>query len=555
MRRTYAAVAVAVAATLTIAAGMIQDATVRITVLFTSDLHGHILPYDYFSAQTAELGLAKVGTLIRRVREENPNTILLDGGDTIQGSPLLFYAQRVGESLPNPMMRAMNLLDYDAMVVGNHEFNYGLRVLRAAEEEAEFPFLSANIIDEITGERIFLPFEVIESAGVRIAVIGLTTPAIPSWEVPEHYAGLAFNDPVGMARVWVPSLRGPRNCDLVIALAHFGFEGDPENDEGFTNSEENMAYELATEIEGIDLLLTGHTHRLIEPRQIGGTFASTCPPYGRRIIRIDIDLESDGEGGWRVTGRSGRSIPVTEEIEPDPEVVAEVLEIHELTESYLNEVVGFASEPLTSENGLLRDTALADLLQTAQLEATQADVSFASLLIGERFEIPAGPITLRQVYALYRYEDQLLAVEADGETIRAALEHAARYYDGLELTPAGVLEVVTDQDIYPDCVDFAEGVSYRIDPTRPEGDRVRDLTFQGRPIRPEQTFNIAINSYRFAGGDGYDMFAGCPVVSRAELEVREIVIDYLRRRGTLEPSCSRNWYIAPDIMESQEVER
>ena len=104
-------------------------------------------------------------------------------------------------------------------------------------------------------------------------------------------------------------------------------------------------------------------------------------------------------------------------------------------------------------------------------------------------------------------------------------------------------------------MDFAEGVSYRIDPTRPEGDRVRDLTFQGRPIRPEQTFNIAINSYRFAGGDGYDMFAGCPVVSRAELEVREIVIDYLRRRGTLEPSCSRNWYIAPDIMESQEVER
>jgi len=555
MRRTHAAFAVAAAAILTIAAGAAQDASVRITVLFTSDLHGHILPYDYFSAQPAEFGLAKVGTLIRRVREENPNTILLDGGDTIQGSPLLFYTQRVQEGLPNPMMRAMNLLGYDAMVVGNHDFNYGLGVLRAAEEEAEFPFLSANIIDEITGERVFLPFEVVERAGVRIAVIGLTTPAIPSWEVPEHYAGLVFNDPVGMARVWIPSLRGPRNCDLVIALAHFGFEGDPDSDEGFTNSEENMAYELATEIEGIDLLLTGHTHDLIEPQQIGGTFACTCPPYGRRVIRIDVDLEPDGEGGWRVTGRSGRSIPVTEEIEPDPEVVAEVLEAHELTESYLNDVVGATAEPLSSGNGLFRDTALADLLQTAQLEATEADVSFAAPPIGEQFEIPAGPITLRQVYALYRYDDQLLAVDVNGETIRAALEHAARYYDGLELTPVGVLEVVTDQEIYPGCVDFAEGVSYRIDPTRPKGQRVRDLAYRGRPIRPEQSFTVAINSYRFVGGDGYGMFAGCPVVSRTELEVREIVIDYLRRCGTLEPSCSRNWYIAPDIMESQEVER
>jgi len=308
-----------------------------LTILHTSDLHGSVLAWDDFRNQPADGSLAQIATLVQEIREATDHPVLvLDSGDTIQGTPFEQFPH-VRWSEPSPTIAAMNRIGYDAMAVGNHEFNFGLAVLRRAEEQADFPFLSANTIDEATESPVFPSHMVITAGDVRVGVVGLVTPNIPGWERPEHYRGLAFRPMDEVAREQVRTLRDEAGCDLVVVLAHTGFEKDPETGAARGTEAEDFAWRLAR-VPGIDVLLTGHTHEDIPPRELNGVVVAQPSGRARKLTRIDLELERRSDG-WRVASWQGRNLEVAG-IEADGDIQAEMAELHRRVAEALDGPVG-----------------------------------------------------------------------------------------------------------------------------------------------------------------------------------------------------------------------
>lgn len=518
-----------------------------ITVLFTSDMHGVITSPD---AETPGC-LARVADLIRRARAEVPNLLVLDGGDTIQGNPLMYIAARQFADRPNPIIDAMNAAGYDAMAVGNHEFNFGMDYLRHTQEQAAFPYLCANIVDENSGMPVFPPFTVKEIEGLKVGIIGVVTNGIPNWELPEHIAGLEFQEPVEGVRNFLPTLKEAEGCDIVIVLAHTGF---PHPEEGGTYAEmddERNALAIAR-LDDVDLLLTGHIHQLMEPQMVEKTFAATCPPYARGAIRIEMTIERSGDEVTSVNCGGG-FIEIDDAVPVDEEILAAAQPMIDTTEEYLDTVLANSSIEIDAAPERLTDSPIVDLIHQAQLEATGAELSIASLLPWAGVEIPVGPFKIRKVFEIYPYENQMLTVRATGTQLKAFLEHAANYYDDAWLE-GDVLKVDIDEKISKYNVDNIEGLTYRIDPTREEGDRVVDLKYKGSPIDPERGFTVAVNSYRFAGGGGFDMFDPDAVVSPSALGAREILIEYIKEHGLGELRATGNWFVSPDGRKHEKLE-
>jgi 2',3'-cyclic-nucleotide 2'-phosphodiesterase/3'-nucleotidase len=517
--------------------------TVRLTVLHTSDLHGSVLPFDDVANRPSNRGsLAQVSTLIGDIRAGVDHPVLVvDSGDTIQGSPFEEFVS-VRWQRPSPTVAAMNHIGYEAMAIGNHEFNFGLDTLRRAEAQADFPWLSANSVSATSGEPVFRPYAVIEKGPLRVGVLGLVTPNIPAWEKPEHYAGLRFEAMDEAARRWVPVLRRDEGCDLVVVLAHSGLEHDPEHLEA---DPENYLRRL-TAIEGVDLVLAGHSHREMQPQEMHGVIVSQPLARARLVTRIDLELRPAGDG-WQISSWEGENLPVTD-IPPDGALMAEFAASHGEVVAALDGPVGEVTASVRSDRCRIEDCAALDLLHEVQLEATGADLSLASLLTRAPPELEPGPVTWRWVHGFYIYPNTLVAVRLDGRQVRDVLEHAARFYDGLRCGAEDGCVVLTDPDIPLYNVDSMAGLSYRIDPTRPEGSRIRDLRFRGRPLDPDAELTVACNSYRAAGGGAFPHLGDAEVVWRSSTELPALIADFLVRRGAWLPSTDDNWHIAPDLV-------
>jgi 2',3'-cyclic-nucleotide 2'-phosphodiesterase / 3'-nucleotidase len=515
---------------------------VQVSLLATTDVHGHLLPYQYSTGKEEALGLAKVSSLVRKERERQPNLLLLDCGDLIQGTPLTFFHARKMNHRTDPMTLAMNAMGYDAFVIGNHEFNYGLDILRKAESESRFPWLSANTHHVGTETPAFTPYAVKTVAGVRIGIIGLTTPGIPNWENPPNYEGLSFADPVAEAVRWEQILRRDEAVDVVVAIAHLGVEGslvqwhrDPDG----MVSEENPAVAVARAAPGIDVLFMGHTHREVDGLIVGNTLLMQALPYGRSMAKVDLYLEREGDTApWKLILRQGEIVPVTGKTPVDPEIVTLAMPYHESTEQWLSQEVGLTDTELKAGRSRLEDTALIDLIHRVQLELAQAEVSIASSFSLDA-RLPQGAITIRDLYGIYRYENTLLAVELSGAQIRDILEHSARYF--LDGAPDG--EPRLNPSIPGYNFDTAEGVEYRIDLSQPVGNRIRDLRFQGEPLAPERKLRVAVNNYRFNGGGNYPAYGDAPVLWRSSAEIRDLIIDWVERHRHIPVSPNNNWKI------------
>ena len=527
----------------------------RVTILQTTDLHGHLLAWDYPRGRPDDIGLARVATRVASIRKETPNVLLLDGGDTIQGTPIEFLHARGQDTGPDPMSAAMSAMKYDAMAVGNHEYNFGLDVLRKAQKESSFPWLSANTRLVKDGSAAFPEWIVKTLGGVRIGVLGLTTPNIPNWEPEANRPGLRWEDPVATARRLVPILRGQERCDFVIVLIHSGPEVDLKTLAPDGTENENRVAALAAGVPGIDLILTGHTHRRIPLTRLSNVPFMQPGRWGEVLARIDVTFEekngtakngAEKNGGWAVVDLKGELLPSGASVANDAGVV-KVAERHDkAARAYLDERIAVAEEAFPAERARLEDTALLDLINEAQLSATGADLSMTSLLPGGRYEgIAKGQVTVRDVYALYPYENQLVAVDIDGAILKACLEHAAEYF-GLVRWEEGRLVLTPNEGMIPYNFDVIEGASYRIDPTAPVGSRVKDLAFRGRPIAPSDHFSLAVNAYRAQGAGGYVALKGARVLKTVPEEIREILIARIRERGRLVPTVNHNWFVAPD---------
>ena len=516
---------------------------VHIVVLGTTDLHGNLFPVDYYTDKPDNRGLAKIATLIRQVRKENKNVLLIDSGDTIQGTPLEYYHNKKNNTPADPMMLAMNALAYDSMTVGNHEYNFGLPVLEKARSEAKFPWLSANTYNKGTNETHYTPYIVKEIAGVRIAVLGLTTPGIPNWENAPNYAGLEFREPVSEARKWVPILRRKERADVIVIAMHMGLEEDLRTGEinpgQVTN--ENRAIAIAKQVPGVDLIFMGHTHRDVPSVVINGVQLIQANFWGRHLARVDLYLESAGSG-WRVVARAARTIPVDDRVMPDPEILKLGEPYNRETQAWLSRPIGESAAELTATQARFSDTAILDLIQRVQLEAGKADVSMAAVFNPEA-RIAKGPVTVRDIAGLYVYENTLVVLEVTGQQLKDALEHSAKYFRPYE--PGKTAAELVDEKIPAYNFDIAEGVTYTLNITKPIGQRIENLEFQGKPLSPTQKLRLATNNYRVNGGGGYTTYKGAPVVYRSSAEIRELIIDWVERHQTIPTEPTNNWMIAP----------
>ena len=528
---------------LVLAAHSFAPDRVQITIIGTTDLHGNILPVDYYTNKPDNRGLAKIATLIKRVRKEHPNVLLIDSGDTIQGSPLESFHGRKNNQPPDPMMLAMSSLNYDAMAVGNHEYNFGLKVLEKARNEANFPWLSANTYDKTSQKPHYKPYIVKEVAGVRIGILGLTTPGIPYWDNPPNYAGLEFHEPVAEARKWVPILREQERADVVVVAMHMGLGEDLRTGEVSPGQipHENEAISIAKEVPGVDVIFMGHTHRDVPSLYINGVLLTQANYWGRHLARADVYLQKSGTA-WRVYAKSARSIPADDRVEPDPEVVKIAEPYDRETQGWLSKVVGESSDELTAREARFRDTAILDLIQKVQLEAGKADVSMVASF-NQEARIDKGQVSVRDIAGLYVYENTLVVLEVTGQQLKDALEHSAKYYKPYVAGKAP--SDLIDEKIPAYNFDIAEGVTYDLDISKPIGQRIQNLRFRAQPLSLSKKLRLATNNYRVNGGGGYTMYKDAPVVYRSSEEIRELIIDWVERNKTIPTKPNNNWRILP----------
>ena len=521
---------------------------VALTLLSTTDTHGHIEPWDDYANQPANWGLAKIATLVHQVRAEAPHVLLLDCGDTIQGTPLAYYFARKDTAPPNPTIAAMNAMRYEAMAVGNHEFNFGLDVLWKAKRESHFPWLAANLRESYREGVPYIPPYIIRTvAGVRVGIVGFVTPGVPRWELPDHYRGYQFEPIVEAARRVIPEVR--KQVDLLVVLAHSGLGRNPETGQPDWPDQlegENAVWDLAEQVPGIDVIFFGHTHRELPEKFIHGALLTQAKNWGESLARADVVMEKDSQGHWRVASKRSRTIPVTAGVAADPEILRIAEPYHRATEKYLDTPVAASAKALDGIAARYQDDPLVDLIHKVQMSYGRADVSMATLFF-PGVHIPAGPVTVRQIAALYIYENTLYTVEMTGAQLAQALEHAASFYPSWP-PPPGELQLPGYS------ADSAEGVAYRVDLTRPLGQRIRDLTYRGKPLEPTQKLRVAINNYRYTGGGRYAVYQGLPIVYRSPEEIRDLIIEYASRTGTIPTEADGNWELVPAAARSALIE-
>ncbi len=511
-----------------------QDMTLR--VLTTTDTHGHLMAQDSYSLQPANLGWAKLATLIRQERAAMPDSLLIDCGDTIQGEPVNYVHSMVRRDLPEPAVAIMNALGYSAMAVGNHEYNFGLDVLREAEKQAKFPFLSANTLDARSGKPAFAPLVKYKVGGLTVAIVGFTTPWVPSWEEPKNYAGLRFEDIVATAKTVIPDLRRRDKVDLVIVAMHSGL-GEVKGRIG----DENAALRLAEEVPGIDAILTGHTHQPIQTQHKGvAILQAWC--WGQALGELDLNLHKDAKGRWSVGSQSSRLIKPDAATAADPEVLALTQSLREATDRYLDTAATNLMTDIDGRWARIEDSALVHLVQTVQRQAAGAQLS-ATACGNSRLFIPKGPTSIRQFYALQPYENLVARIRISGDQLRRYLEHAAHAFN-----PSWEPELF-NKEVPGYDYDMVDGVTYALDLGKPVGSRVVDLKFNGQPVRPEQSFTLAISSYRLRGGGGYTEAMGW----RGEAEwisaqgLRNLLFAYVLAKPSLAIPVPTTWRTIPYI--------
>jgi 2',3'-cyclic-nucleotide 2'-phosphodiesterase/3'-nucleotidase len=508
--------------------------SVSITLLGTTDLHGRIEPWDYYAGKPIDLGLEKIATLVKQARAEVPDALLFDSGDMVQDPESLltnYFLNKKPESL-NPMIAAMNQLHFDAMAVGNHEFNFAPQPMWKIKGESHFPWLCANIKQTYTeGAPYFPPYIIKNVRGVRVGIVGFVTTVAPPSK------GYEFEPILQAAKRVIPELR-PK-VDLLVVLLHSGFASNPSGEQSarIQVESENLAPDVAEQIPGIDVIFFGHTHSELPEKFIGGVLLTEAKYWGMSLARADVVMTKAASGRWEVSSKHSHTIPVTADVPVDPETAAVVKPYREQLEQYLDTPVASAAKDVSGKHARYEDTPLLDVIQETELDAGHADVSMANLL-NDGVKISAGAVTVRQVGALYPEAGGGVVLDMTGAQLKEALEHSASFFPQWP-PPAG--SAIQAPSIAPD---QAGGVSYEIDLTRPAGDRIRDLQFHGKPLDPAQKLRVAVSSSRRMGEGGYTVYKGVPVAGRTG-DMQELVIDYVTRTKKIPAEAAGKWKIVP----------
>jgi 2',3'-cyclic-nucleotide 2'-phosphodiesterase/3'-nucleotidase len=549
----------------------------RLTVLGTTDTHGCALNWDYFKdteyddSANNDIGLAKIATLVQHLRDERgaANTLLLDAGDTIQGTPLAYYYARVDpitDGSIHPMAKAMNRIGYDAAALGNHEFNYGIDTLRTFERQCEFPLLSANTVDWATGVPAFQPHLIrsFKAPGVakplKVGILGLVTPGVAIWDKANVEGQLRFPGIVEQATVWVPRLKRA-GCDLVIVACHSGATPGSSYGDALPVPE-NASRQLAEEVAGVDAVLVGHAHveiteLLVDSKVTPGKKVLLTEPlkWGMRLAVMDFDVAHDGTR-WALTAAHSHLLDA-KTVPEHPEVADLVRDDHDVVRTYVNSVIGTCTMAMSAGTARFEDTAAIDFINHVQGDAVRdalsgtPDETLPVLSIAAPFNrdaaIPSGNVTVRDVAGLYIYDNTLLGITFTGQQVKDYLEYSAAYFKGVTgsgpFTPDQVTNAIsptthteTPDYNYDVMGGLDESLAYDIDLAQPVGQRITRLTYGGEPIDPAARFVVAINNYRQSGGGNFPGVRTAPVLYNAQVEIRQLLIDWVTAQGGIDPT-------------------
>ena len=575
----------------------VEGQTVDVRILATTDLHTNLVNYDYYQDKPVEtLGLAKTAVLIEKAKKENPNVLLVDNGDTIQGTPLGTYkaiVDPVEKGEQHPMYAALQALGFEAGTLGNHEFNYGLDYLNRVIETAGMPLVNANVLDPATGKFIYQPYKIIEKTfrdtqgrltTVKIGVTGIVPPQILNWDKANLEGKVVVRDSVEAIRDIIPEMR-KAGADITLVLSHSGI-GDDKYEKG----EENEGYQIAS-LPGVDAVVTGHSHAEFPSGngsgfyekypgvdgvngKINGTPVTMAGKYGDHLGVIDLKLNYT-DGKWKVTDSKGSIRKVdTKSNVADKRVIDIAKESHEGTINYVRQQVGTTTAPITSYFALVKDDSSVQIVNNAQLwyakqelagtpEANLPILSAAApFKAGTRgdamayTDIPAGPIAIKNVADLYLYDNVTAILKVNGAQLKEWLEMSAGQFNTIDPNNSQPQNLVnTNYRTYN--FDVIDGVTYEFDITQPnkydrEGklanpnaSRVRNLKYQGKEIDPNQEFIVVTNNYRSNGN-----FPGVREASLnrlLNLENRQAIINYILAVKNINPSADQNWHFADTI--------
>jgi len=546
------------------------------SILGTTDLHSHVFNWDYYTnaapvdSKGNTYGIARIATLVKNLRAEKGEgrVLLVDAGDIIQGTSLASYYASVdpitgkdGKRGPkHPMAIAMNEMRYDAAALGNHEFNYGIEVVRTFEKQCHFPLLGANALDAKTLKPAFEPYTVkhIKVPGapdIKVGILGLTNPGIALWDKDNVSGKMTFTGLVEQAKKYVPRLRA-LGCDVVFLTDHSGLDGSTSWGDELPYVE-NASNLVAQQVPGIDAILVGHTHvdvptYTVKNEETGEDVLLSEPYcYGYRLSVFDFELELE-RGCWKITGKTATTLN-SNTVAEDKRITELLTADHELVVKYVNTAIGTCTAAMSTAEACWKDVPAIDFIHEVQMDAVKSGLSTADAALplisvaacfSRTATIPAGDVTIRDVAGLYVYENTLYGKKLTGAQLKDYLEFAAKYYHQV---PAGTkvdTATLTNANSFWDYMyDTAAGVDYEIDIAAAEGSRIKNLTYKGTAVADDQVFVVAVNNYRANGGSGYPHIAAAETAYSSTNQVRDLMIAYATAKGTIDPTtfAATNW--------------
>ena len=532
---------------LTLVSGASAEGEKKLVILGTSDLHGNIWGYSYEdNKETANNGMARLYTYIKQVRAENENVILVDGGDTIQGNIMTDDLYNKTPEAEHPVLAVMNYMDYDAMTLGNHEFNWGIPTMQQLMGQCEFPVLAANVKDAegklVTGAG----WTLVEKAGVKVAIIGVVTPDVPIWDGGKPGIDDCTYEAANLAVKAAIAEIGDQ-ADLIMVVAHMGMFAEFDEDNG-----SDSAQKILDDNPEVDVLLSAHMHILVNEKQ-GDVVVGAARNLGRDIVRYDLTLDADNN----VVEATIQTVDMTD-VEPAAEIreIPLVAEAHQKTIDFIQggsgdgedggAALGVTTAKFQPENeiaglpaGRLMDTAVMDLINKIQLENSGADVSAAALFKATS-DLPEGNINYGNIFDIYKFDNTLYRVPVTGAELKAYMEWSAECYNQWQ---PGDINISFDPE-YPDYLyDMFAGVDYEIDLSQPKGQRIKNVMFKGEPLADDQTLTLAVNNYRYSSGlKAYNLVSG-----KREWEspnsIRDMIVQYFAEHSPVAPEVDNNWKI------------